>query len=166
MRARTKKRYKRYWKNLKEVKLYILLRYISILIFGGAFSAVPVIFSFDGATISSRKDFLVAMSVACACFLILDVIFMRKDYYRLSHRRKYQMVNCIPQGMYFVTNVVSAKLFGDTYIYTCLFGITNVLNYTHHNIDSIISAITFNVMVFGLMQLAPTGLRWIHLEHG
>lgn len=166
MRARTKKRYKRYWKNFKEVKLYILLRYISILIFGGAFSAVPVILSFDGATISSRKDFLLAMSVACVCFLILDVIFMRKDYYRIAHSRKYQMVNNISQGMYFVTNVVSAKFFGDTYIYTCLFGITNVLNYTHHSVEAIISAICFNMIVFVLIQLAPLGMKWIHLEHG
>ena len=166
MRERTKRRYKRYWKIFKDVKLYILVRYISILVLGAVCSVVPVLLSSYTATISTRSDFLFAMSMACICFLFVDVILMRKDYYRISHRRKYKMVNCISQGMYLVTNLVSAKLFGGTYIYTCIFGVTNVLNYTHHNIDAVISALVFNAVVFGLMQLAPIGLHWVQLEHG
>jgi|GEM_PF-5602201 len=166
MRQRTKRRYKRYWKNFKEVKLYILLRYISVLVLGVVLSSLSTLLILDREIVDSHRDFLMIMSIAFLIFLFLDIFFMRKDYYRISHRRKYIMVNGISHGMYTVTNIVAALFFSDTGIYAYLFGVGNIFNYAHGGISHVISAMLFNGTMIVAIQLAPTGLRWIQLDHG
>ncbi len=166
MQERTKKRYKRYWRNLKEVRLYIFYRFLSVLGLSIVFSAIPTILSLNGIVFFSQRRLLFGLAAMCVCFLFLDIFFMRKDYYRIAHKRKYRMVNYISHGAFAVINIVACRFFAHTQIYAFVFGITKVLRFSHCNINPVISAIVFNAVVLISIHFAPAGMKWLHLHHG
>lgn len=166
MQERTKKRYLRYWKNFKAVKLYIFYRFLSVLGLSVVFSSIATALSLSGIILYSQKRLLFGLTAFCVCFLLLDISFMRKDYYRIAHRRKYCMVNCISHGLFAVINIAACKVFAHTQVYAFVFGITNALSFSHCNVNPVISAIVFNLLALVSIQFATIGMKWIHLHHG
>lgn len=165
MRERTKRRFKRYWKNLKEVKWYILLRFLSLIVMSAVFSTFATILNFSKILLNTQETLLFGLTLICLCFLATDIEFMRKDYYRLTHKRKYRFVNYISHGAFAAVNLFMSRYFSNSYVYAFTFSITKFARYTHLEISPVISALVFNAILMVAIRFAPTGMK-LHMHHG
>lgn len=166
MRERTKRRLKRYWRNFKQVRLYILVRFLIILGMSTVLSTVATILNFNNILLTTQSMLLTGLTGFCIFFLFFDIIIMRRDYYRLTHKRKYRMVNYISHGMFAVINIAASYLIPNTYFYAFVFSITKFARYSHFGITPLLSAIIFNVIVMISVHFAPLGMKWLHMHHG
>lgn len=166
MRERTKRRYKRYWNNLKDVKLHILLRFLSLLVLSVLFSTAATILNLKGVLLNSRQTLMSGLGMMFLMFFIVDFALMRKDYYILTHKRKYRMVSYISHGAFAFVNVLMCRFFSSTYLYAFTFSITKFLRYTHFDVSPTLSALIFNAVLIIAIQFAPIGMKWLHLHHG
>lgn len=166
MRERTKRRYKRYWNNLKDVKLHILLRFLSLMVLSAFFSTAATLLNLKGVLLNSRQTLMSGLGMMCVMFFIVDVALMRKDYYILTHKRKYRMVSYISHCAFAFVNLLSCRFFSHTYVYAFVFSITKFARYTHFDISPMLSAVVFNAVLIIAIRYAPIGMKWLHLHHG
>ena len=164
LEKRTKKRIKKYWRNLKEIKWVALKRFLELVVLSAFFSVLTTICKEKGilTTKSSLSSTLVLMYI---CFMLLDVFLMRKNYYYLAHRRKYYMANYIAHGTYMAINLFYCKNL-NSMVYKYFFSITGFIGYSHMNISMYISAIVFNIILILGIRLASVGMQWLHMNHG
>lgn len=160
MRERTKRKYKRYYKNLKEVKKYIFLRILTVFCISFIFSAGYTLLGTRG--IRKPEIFLVLV----LGFLVLDVVLMRKVYYSLAHLRKYIMVEVISHGIYALASCIVAHVLSHNYIYELVFGVTDIFEFAVYNISAFVSAVIFNVILFILIRVVPLSMKWVYTSHG
>ncbi len=166
MQERTKKRYKRYWKNLKEVKLNILWRFLTLMILSTLLSTVATLLNLKGAVLNSREALMSGLLRMSFCFFFIDIVLMRRDYYRLTHKRKYRMVNYISHGAYALVNLLMCHFFSNSYVYAFVFSITKFARYTYIELTPAISALIFNAILIIAIHFAPVGMKWLHMHHG
>jgi len=166
VKERTKKRYKRYWNNLKEVKLHIFQRFLSLILMSIFFSSIATMLNLKGILFTSQSTLMMGLSGMGLCFLALDIFLMRKDYYRLTHKRKYRMVNYISHGAFALVNIVACRFFTHSYAYAFVFSITKFARYTHYNLNPMLSAAIFNAVLIIAISYAPIGMKWLHMHHG
>ena len=166
MRERTKKTLKRYRKNLKEVRWYIFWRFLSVMALSTVFSMTSTFLNINQKLLIDDKSLLYGLTFMCFLFLTFDVTLMRKDYYRLAHKRKYRMVSYISHGAYALINIVTAFFFDHTYAYVAVFGMTKFLKFSHQGVTSVVSALVFNAVVLLCVEPAYIGMRWLDLDHG
>jgi len=166
VQERTKKRLKRYRKNLKEVRWYIFWRFLSIVALSTVFSAISTFLNLNKKLLVDDKSLLYGLAAMCFLFLVVDVPLMRRDYYVIAHKRKYRMVSYISHGLYALVNIVTAKFFANTHAYVIVFGITKFLRFSHQQITPVMSAIVFNAIVILFIEVAYIGMQWLDLDHG
>ncbi len=166
MRERTKRRYRRYWRNLKEVKWNILWRFLTLMIMSIVFSTFATLLNLKGVLLNSRETLMSGLLGMCFCFLFLDIVLMRKDYYRLTHKRKYRMVNYISHSAYALVNLVMCHFFSHSYAYAFVFSITKFARYTHIEFSPAVSALFFHAILIVAIRYAPIGMKWLHMHHG
>ena len=166
MRERTRKRLKRYRKNLKEVRWYIFWRFLSIVALSTVFSAASTFLNLNQKLLVDDKSLLYGLTLMCFLFWIFDAGLMRKDYYRIAHKRKYRMVSYISHGVYALINIVTGKFFAGTHAYVIVFGITKFLRFSHQSITPVMSALAFNAIVILSIEMAYIGMGWLDLDHG
>ena len=166
VKERTKRRYKRYWNNLKEVKWHILQRFLSLILMSAFFSSIATLLNINGIFLNTREKLMMGLSVMSLWFLALDVMLMRKDYYRLTHRRKYRMVSYISHSVFALVNILTCRFFAHSYMYAFIFSITKFARYTHYNLNPVLSAVIFNAVLIIAIRYAPIGMKWLHMHHG
>lgn len=166
MRERTKKRYRKYWNNLKDVKWHILFRFLLLMIMSAFFSTIAMLLESSGIISNARESVLYELLIICLCFLILAIGFMRRDYYILAHRRKYRMVSYISHGVFALVNLVMGVFFPYSNIYEFTFHITKLAVYTTCEVSPAVSVLVFQVILLVAIHYAPAGLKWILLQHG
>ena len=166
MQERTKRRLRRYRRNLKEVRWYTFWRFWSILALCTVFSATATFLNFNEKIFVDDKTLLYGLSVMCFLFLSFDVCLMRRDYYKIAHKRKYRMVSYISHGVFALINVVTGIFFSHTQTYAVVFGITKFLRFSHQQVSSALSALVFNAAVMIFIELAYIGMHWLDLDHG
>lgn len=166
MQERIKRRYKRYWKNLKEVKWHILMRFLSLMFMSMFFSTVATMLNLRGIVLTSQQTLMSGLAMMSLCFFIIDVVLMRRDYYILTHKRKYRMVSYISHGAFALVNLVMCRFFASSYAYAFVFSITKFARYTHYQFSPVVSALIFNAVLIAAIRFAPVGMKWLHMHHG
>lgn len=160
MRERTKKRYRKYYRNFKQVKTYILIRLLIVFSTSFVFSASYVLSNAIGVR---NPEMLVILVLG---FLTVDVVFMRKSYYNIAHLRKYIMVEGISHGVYAIAGISVAKFLPHSTVYDVLFGVTDIFEFANYNISPFLSAVIFSTILFIAVRFAPLGMKWVQLHHG
>lgn len=163
--SRVKKRIsvsmKRFWRLFKPVSGYTFLRFFSILFISTIVSAPLTALNIYGIWVVSPNRLLFSTLIAAFLALVIDFLWMRRDYIRFADKRTYRVVNFVSHGAFAAVNITASCFFSKTELYAYMFGIMKLLRIAPPYMPPFFSAIIMNAVLLIMINAATTGIKWL-----
>lgn len=153
--------FRRFWRTFKQVRGYTFLRFFSIILISLIASAPLTFLNLHGIWLISPNRLFFGTSIAALLALVLDFLWMRRDYRKYADKRVYRVVNFVSHGAYAIVNITASIFFSKTYTYAYLFGIMKLLRIAPPYMPPFFSAILMNGLLFLCINAATTGIKWL-----
>lgn len=139
-----------------------ILRLIQMLMVNAALSMIIMSLNVIGL-ISTQQHIFASTCAGVVLSAIINIQLLRNLYYKLANKFEYYTSAYIAQILFFAVNVSASVIF-DNGVYAWFFSVTKFARFSHLMMESLTSAIIFNIVMLFTIHLAPLGMGWLVVD--